>query len=71
MSFQVCEKKIVQNFNEPDVWLRKTKNVHISFAGLYANNLQNLCNSFPYVIGFPKSKKNIKSDNWKWDKTKI
>ena len=53
----------------------KTKNVQISFDRLFAKNLQffsqNLCNSFPYVKGFPKSLILSKSDKWKWVKTKI
>ena len=56
MPFKICKKfcKILNNliFNE-------TKNVQISFDRLFAKNLQffsqNLCNPFPYVIGFPIS----------------
>ena len=36
---------------------RKTKNVQISFDGLYANNLQNLCNPFSYAQNSEKLKK--------------
>ena len=42
---------------------KKTKNVQNSYDWLYiANNLQNLCDLFSYVIGFQKSLKLLKSD---------
>ena len=58
MPFQKCKNfcKILNNliFNQ-----EKLKNVQISFDRLFAKKLQffsqNLCNSFPYVKGFPKS----------------
>ena len=52
MPFQICNN--LAKFKNI-----KTKNVQISFDRLYAkktkNSLQNLCNPFPYVIGFSKS----------------
>ena len=49
-------QKFLQNFKKPDVLLRKTKDVQTFFDRLFAKNfhffLQNLCNPFPYVIGF-------------------
>ena len=64
-----------QNFKITWFLSRKTKNVQISFDRMFSKNLQffsqNLCNLFPYVKGFPKSKILSKSDKWKWVKTKI
>ena len=57
MPFQICKNfcKILNNL----IFYQKTKNVQISFDKLFEKNLhffpQNLCNPFPYVIGFPKS----------------
>ena len=51
---------------------KKTKNVQNFYDWLYiANNLQNLCDLFSYVIGFQKSLKLLKSDRWKGVETKI
>ena len=48
---------------------RKTKNVQISFDGLYANNLQNLCNPFSYAQNSEKLKK-YQNLTTKWVKIK-
>ena len=66
MPFQICKYfcKIVKNlfFNQ-----EKLKMCKFPLTGC----LQNSCNSFPYVKGFPKSQILSKSEKWKWVKTKI
>ena len=70
MPFQICKKfsKILNNliFNQ-----EKLKMCKFPLTGCFAIFSQNLCNSFPYVKGFPKSSILSKSDKRKWVKTKI
>ena len=57
MPFKIC-KNLCKTLNNL-IFNQETKYVQISFNRLFAKMCnffsQNLCNQFPYVIGFPKS----------------
>ena len=74
MPFKIC-KKFCKNLNNLIFNQDKLKMCKFPLTGCLQKNSnffsQNLCNSFPYVKDFPKSKILSKSDKWKWVKTKI